>query len=83
MSRSIPRRILPDVYKRQSLDRNVISLNSIVSDDTDSELIDFVPGGDTADPVYEETNQKMLCETINEVLAKLDARESYIVKRCV
>ncbi len=67
-----------DIFK--SLDRNVISLNSIVSDDTDSELIDFVPGGDTADPVYEETNQKMLCETINEVLAKLDARESYIVK---
>ncbi len=53
-----------DIFK--SLDRNVISLNSIVSEDTDSELIDFVPGGDTADPVYEET--------------KLDARESYIVK---
>ena len=39
-----------DIFK--SLDRNVISLNSIVSEDTDSELIDFVPGGDTADPVY-------------------------------
>lgn len=67
-----------EVFK--SLDRNIVSLNTLVSDDTDTELIDFIPGEEHSDPVYEETNQKMLCETINDVLAKLESRESYIIK---
>lgn len=67
-----------DIFK--SLDRNIISLNSVVSDDTETELIDFIPGGEAHDPVYEETHHKMLCETINDVLAKLDSREAYIVR---
>lgn len=67
-----------DIFK--SLDRNIISLNSAISDDTDTELIDYIPGGEASDPVYEEAHHKMLCETINDVLARLDKREAYIVK---
>lgn len=67
-----------DVFK--SLDRNVISLNNVVSDDSDTEMMHFIPDGDSSDPVYEEIHQKMLCETINDVLARLDSRESYIIK---
>ncbi len=67
-----------NIYK--SLDRNIISLNSAVSDDTETELIDFIPGSSSSDPVYEEIDHKILCETINDVLARLDKREAYIVK---
>ena len=67
-----------DVFK--SLDRNVVSLNTVVNDDSDTEIMDFIPCSDFADPVYEETNQKMLCETVNDVLARLEERESYIIK---
>ena len=67
-----------DVFK--SLDRNVVSLNTVVNDDSDTEIMDFIPCGESADPVYEETNQKMLCETVNDVLARLEERESYIIK---
>lgn len=67
-----------DVFK--SLDRNVVSLNTVVNDDSDTEIMDFIPYSESADPVYEETNQKMLCETVNDVLARLEQRESYIIK---
>lgn len=67
-----------NIYK--SLDRNVISLNTLISDDNDTEMLDFIPGSQSADPVYDEINQKMLCETINDVLARLEERESYIIK---
>lgn len=64
----------------KSIDRNVMSLNAVVNDDSDTEMIDFIPGNSNSDPVYEEINQKMLCETVNDVLARLDSRESYIIK---
>ncbi|MBR3934863.1 MAG: RNA polymerase sigma factor RpoD/SigA [Clostridia bacterium] len=67
-----------DVFK--SLDRNVISLNTVINEESDTEILDFIPCTEAADPVYEETHQKMLCETINEVLARLETRESYIIK---
>ncbi len=67
-----------EVFK--SLDRNVISLNTVINEESDTEIIDFIPCTEAADPVYEETHQKMLCETINDVLARLETRESYIIK---
>ena len=67
-----------EVFK--SLDRNVISLNTVINEESDAEIIDFIPCTEAADPVYEETHQKMLCETINDVLARLETRESYIIK---
>ncbi len=67
-----------ELYK--SVDRNVTSLNSLVGDDGDCELIDFVAADSAADPVYEETKQNMLSETIQNVLDKLDRRERYIIQ---
>ena len=67
-----------DVFK--SLDRNVISLNTVINEESDTEILDFIPCTEAADPVYEETHQKMLCEAINEVLARLETRVSYIIK---
>lgn len=67
-----------DLYK--SVDRNVSSLNSLVGEDGDSELIDFVPADSVQDPVYEETQQKILSETVRDVLEKLDQRERYIIQ---
>lgn len=67
-----------DVFK--SLDRNVVSLNSVISDDSDTEIQDFISSDESSDPVYDEIKQKMLCETINDVLARLEYRESYIIK---
>lgn len=67
-----------DLFK--SIDRNVMSLNMSMNDDSETEMIDFIPASSQNDPVYDEINQKMLCETINDVLARLDPRESYIIK---
>lgn len=74
-------KISPKDYELfKSVDRNITSLNVAVGDDGDCELMDFVSSGTSADPVYDETQHKMLGETINDVLDKLDERERYIIK---
>lgn len=66
-----------NLYK--TVNTKVSSLNYTMGDDDSCELMNFVPSG-TADPVYEETQQEILRETINSVLDNMDPRESYIIR---
>lgn len=66
------------LYKQ--FNKSVASLNSTVGDDGDSELMDFISSDQSSDPVYEETQNRILSDTVREVLEKLDSRESYIIQ---
>lgn len=65
------------LYK--TVNTQVSSLNYTVGDDDNCELINFVNNG-PADPVYEETSQEMLRDTIHEVLNSMDKREAFIIR---
>ena len=65
------------LYK--TVNTQVSSLNYTMGDDDSCELMNFVHSG-SEDPVYEETSQEMLKNTINEVLDSMDPREARIIR---
>ncbi len=64
----------------KTFDKNVASLNSTVGEDGDSELMDFISSDSSPDPVYDETQNIILSDTVRAVLDKLEQRESYIIQ---
>lgn len=65
------------LYK--TVNTQVSSLNYTLGDDDNCELMNFVHSG-SEDPVYEETSQEMLKNTINDVLDSMDPREARIIR---
>ena len=73
-------KMTPKEYKLyKTVNPQVSSLNYTLGDDESCELMDFVNSG-SADPVYEETSQELLRQTVNEVLSSMDERESKIIR---
>ena len=65
------------LYK--SVERNTISLNTHVDDESETELQNFIRADDSNDPVFDQVKENTIRNTVDEALDMLDDREKFIM----
>ena len=68
-----------DIEKLAKLAWNTVSLNSIVGDEEDTELGDFIEDENVLTP-YQSAENSMLRESLNDILDTIDAREAQVIR---